>query len=78
MKSKLYKTDHFWEKAWERGISQWEVEKITKQIDKNKLKGKSRIDNSRKRETERIRFKNKRRLFNFDSKRTFVNYNIFC
>jgi hypothetical protein len=43
MKSKLYKTNHFWEKAWERGISQWEVEKITKQIDKNKLKGKSRI-----------------------------------
>ncbi|MCD4792404.1 MAG: hypothetical protein K8R54_04160 [Bacteroidales bacterium] len=43
MKQQIYKTNHFREQAWERGIYQHEVDKITEQIDKEELKGKSRI-----------------------------------
>lgn len=43
MEKALNKTDHFWEQAWERGINQHEVDKITKLIKREDLKGKSRI-----------------------------------
>ena len=43
MKTKLYKTSHLYLRAWERGINQSEIDKITKLIKPKLLGKKARI-----------------------------------
>jgi len=43
MKTKIYKTNHLYLRAWERGINQSEIDKITRLINAKELIGKSRI-----------------------------------
>jgi len=43
MKASLYKTDHLYLRAWERGINQSEIDKISKLINPKQLGKKSRI-----------------------------------
>ena len=32
MKTKIYKTEHFWQRAWERGINQSELDKLIRDL----------------------------------------------
>jgi len=43
MKTIIYKTDHLYLRAWERGINQSEIDKISKLINPKELGRKSRI-----------------------------------